>query len=184
MKKVKKLHWKELKEVDGTCAYAIGDLTQGGIIFYILQAGDIGYVAGQLHGLIAATSDQSTSAEWGCNGISISGANGTAIGTGIQNTIAIEAGCTTPGIAADLCANYTDGTYSDWFLPSKDELNQMWLNIGPGNALGLGNIGGFTNNYWSSTENGTNSAYYQNFTHGTGALAKSGNLRVRAVRAF
>jgi len=152
---------------NGTCAYAIGDSSKGGIIFYILQAGDIGYVAGQVHGLIAATSDQSISEEWGCNGTSISGANGAAIGTGNQNTIAIEAGCISPGIAADLCANYTDGTYNDWFLPSKDELNQMWLNIGQGDALGLGNIGGFAyNSYWSSTEFGNFFAWAQNFSYG------------------
>ena len=146
---------------NGTCDYAIGDLSQGGIIFYILQAGDIGYVAGQVHGLIAAPFDQSN-AEWGCYGTAISGADGTAIGTGNQNTIDIEAGCTTAGTAAEICANYTDGTYSDWFLPSKDELNEMYSNIGQGNVLGLGNVGGFANYiYWSSTEIDNSSAWLQ-----------------------
>ena len=154
-------------------ALDIGDSHQGGIIFYLDANGG---------GLIAAPTDQSSSAEWGCYGTG-TGADGTAIGTGNQNTIDIEAGCTTSGTAADICANLTLGGYSDWFLPSKNELNLMWKNLGYPN-----NLGGFVgySRYWSSTEVINNYAWTQiNYSNGyQNYFTKSALLSVRAVRAF
>jgi hypothetical protein len=156
---------------------AIGDTHQGGIIFYLDGNGG---------GLVVTPSNQGI-ATWGTFGTSISGADGIAIGTGAQNTIDIEVGCTTPGTAADICANLTIAGYNDWFLPSKDELNKMYLNIGQGNALGLGNVGGFaSNSYWSSTEGGIFGALGQDFGNGYQRFDdKFYNVfSVRAVRAF
>jgi hypothetical protein len=169
---------------DGSCigGLSIGDTYGGGIVFYLDGNGG---------GLIAAPTDQSAGAEWGCYGTNISGADGIAIGTGAQNTIDIvNANCSPNNpvysIAADICANLTLGGYSDWFLPSKDELNKMHQNIGLGNALGLGNIGGFaTNYYWSSSEYYFDDALTQYFGNGTMFYNdKYYPNYVRAVRAF
>jgi hypothetical protein len=165
---------------------AIGDTYQGGIIFYLDGIGG---------GLIAAPSDQGQ-AEWGCYGAAISGADGITIGTGSLNTDDIEAGCTTPGTAADICANLTLGGYSDWFLPSFDELNEMYLTVGfpYGNTSANTNIGGFASDiYWSSTEDdvhqqGNNSINYSrvlDFTNGNVFNNQKNNIHyVRAIRAF
>jgi hypothetical protein len=145
-----------------TLSYQIGDSYQGGIIAYILGSGDPGYDANVLHGLIAAPSDQSTGAEWGCDGTAISGADGTAYGTGNQNTIDIMNGCATAGIAARLCGDLVLNGYSDWYLPSLDELNKLYIN--------KATIGGFADdNYWSSSEytdfwTPTGTANMQNFS--------------------
>ena len=174
---------EETPTYNNNSALAIGDTHQGGIIFYFDGNGG---------GLVAAISDQSSGGQlqniWGCSGTNLPGADGTAIGTGFQNTIDIIAGCTTSGTVADICANLNLNGYSDWFLPSKDELKEMWLNIGQGNALGLGNIGGFANfDYWSSTEYSNHRAWYQSFSNGgqynTNKYSNS-NDHVRAVRAF
>jgi len=166
---------------DGSCTYlAIGNTYQGGIVFWLDGNGG---------GLISAPTDQSNS-DWGCFGTWISGADGTAIGTGVQNTIDIVAGCATSGTAADICANLTLGGYNDWFLPSIDELNEMHLNIGRGNALGLGNVGGFlSQKYWSSTEYNNDYARVQSFANGGGQYNEAkhfwtGFTYLRAVRAF
>jgi len=130
--------------------------------------------------LEAASSDQSTGVEWGCGGVPISGADGTAVGTGEQNTLDIEAGCGTPGTAADICANLSLGGYIDWFLPSLDELNLMYEN------LYLEGVGGFANvYYWSSSETDATHAWGRNFDYSNpGNNGKYAITRVRAVRAF
>ncbi|MDG1934646.1 MAG: DUF1566 domain-containing protein, partial [Flavobacteriales bacterium] len=76
--------------------------------------------------------------------------------------------------------------FRDWRLPTKYELNEMYYNIGQGNALGLGNIGGFANlGYWSSSELDYSYAWGQSFSNGDqGNGDKSNYFNVRAVRAF
>jgi len=155
---------------------AIGDTHQGGIIFYLDNSG---------RGLVAAPSDQSNGAPWGCQGTSIPGAEAQAIGTGLQNTIDIEAGCTILYTAADICANLSLGGYNDWFLPSRDEFECMYWNIGLGDSLGLGNVGSFVeSSYWTSSEWDAYSALHW-LPNGTATDgAKYGPKNVRAVRSF
>jgi len=171
--------WTNLAGGAASAPFVVGDAYQGGKIAYILQSGDPGYVAGVTHGIIVATSDQSTSASWGCYNTSISGADGTALGTGHQNTEDIVKGCATAGIAARLCNDLVSGGYSDWYLPSSAELHKLHVNKVA--------IGGLTNtDYWSSSETGSGTATIVNLTGGTinGAGNKNTGYYVRAIRRF
>lgn len=159
---------------------SIGQSYQGGIIGYIFLPGDTGYVSGQTHGLIVNNVNQSTGAQWGCSGSSITGTS-QLLGFGVNNTTTIVSLCVTSTIAAALCNNLISNGYNDWFLPSRDELNKLYLN--------KGSIGGFANtSYWSSsqsTTSGSINAISINFGSGTiSNTAKTSLLYVRAVRRF
>jgi len=170
----------------GTCV--VGDKGPGGgIVFY--DAGSPQSWGRYLEATPYAWNGGSRDprAEWGCMETSISGALGTAIGTGATNTAAIVAGCPESGIAAKLADLSTFGGKSDWFLPSKDELNLMYRNLARPGAPGFE-----TDPYWSSSEYGVRLAWSQDIRDG-GQYFYDGEQHidfrnlffyVRPVRAF
>lgn len=157
--------------------HTIGENYGGGIVFFVYDDGQ--------HGLIAGTTDQSTGMRW-YGGSSINTcARGDGTGAGLKNTAIIIAnqGWVDGGtFAARICNEYsvTVGgvNYGDWYLPSKFELNLLYLQKTV--------VGGFASTYyWSSTESDTIYAWGQDFTNG----AQNGNSKnfssyVRAIRAF
>ena len=159
----------------------IGQTYQGGIVAYNLKSGDPGYDASIEHGLIAATSDQSSGGiRWGP--YIATGATGTAIGTGLSNTNAIitSQGATATSYAAGLARAYKVGGYTDWYLPSKNELAKLY-------DMKVLGFGGFADGlYWSSTELVTNLyAWNQGFDDGSQNIYNKANSSyVRAIRAF
>ena len=162
----------------------IGEFRDGGIVFWINPLDNT-------KGLVCEINDFSQPTYWGCDGSLIQGADGTAIGTGAQNTIDIDSGCPDIDIAADLCANSSNGGYTDWFLPSRDELNAMYLNKTIINSMSIANGGSafkeppYFTLYYCSTENDADYAEIRDFSNGQqGIVFKGSNYWVRAVRAF
>jgi hypothetical protein len=138
--------------------YTVGQAVEGGIIAYILASGDIGYDPNRQHGLVAAINDLPTSGfQPGYVPGNYDITTSSAIGTGQANTDAIMqlfAGFQT-NFTAKLCSDLQDGGYTDWYLPSLNELQKLYLNR---NAIGnfitntSGPGGVFYNRfYWSST---------------------------------
>ena len=173
-----------------TTVYSIGATgPAGGIVFYLTD--NTG-----LHGLEASPADVGDYT-WGCWGYADNNytwttvGTGTAVGTGAANTAAIIAAC---GSAGGLGSGIRDGTasnaaaaaetyvlngFTDWYLPSKDELNLLHAHKSV--------LGGFASNlYWSSSEGDSTNAWFYWFGYADpgGYGSKSGTLPVRAVRAF
>lgn len=180
---------------------SIGNKYKGGIIAYILEKEDHGYVEGEVHGLIISHKDLNfgtpinwyskeylnskilmfntlTTEQIECLKTENNHENKN-IGLGFLNTERIVKQQGDGSYAASLCDNLLDGGYSDWFLPSIEELSQIfkYKNL-------IGNI----NNgpYWSSSYSNKLQVWQINFESGNLMLNNDINKKnlVRAVRYF
>ena len=150
--------------------YAIGETgPAGGIVFHVTNGGS--------HGLEAAPGDALPS-KWGCDGTNIY--TSTGLGSGDANTSAIVAKCTSEAdpTAAERANSYELNGFTDWFLPSRDELNLLYLQKPV--------VGGFASSgYWSSSQASASGAWLQYFGSGNqSGLNKNLTYGFRAVRAF
>lgn len=157
----------------------IGDLYHGGKIAYIFQQTDNGYVAGETHGIIAFTTDLPTSYKWYNGSNIVTNAIQTGLCSGDDNSKLIYEKQGSGTYAASACLSFVTGNYSDWYLPSVDELQILYNNKDV--------IGGFTTgtSYWSSSEVSSDGAYGINFSNGTKVkYYKNGSGRIRPISYF
>ncbi|MDA3022647.1 MAG: DUF1566 domain-containing protein [Actinomycetota bacterium] len=151
--------------------YKVGDTGPGGgIVFY--DAGSV-----QPWGRFLEAGPELAATQW-CNDseFDVAGTQ-TTIGSGKENTDRIAEVCGSG--AANSVSDYDGGGKTDWFLPSKDELNELYEQ--------RDSVGGFgTEFYWNSSQFDPYNAWYQDFTDGfQGASAnESDAFGVRPVRAF
>ncbi len=160
--------------------YSVGDPgPAGGKIFYVNPNTGDGWTY-----LEAASQDHIAIVQWGGAGTLLNTMS-TDIGSGKANTEAIVGALGDNGgtdYAAKICSEYTvnhNGVdYDDWFLPSKDELNELYNQ--------KDSVGGFASNYyWSSSEYSADGAWDQYFGDGgQGNYGKDVASHVLAVRAF
>jgi hypothetical protein len=165
---------------DGDTTYALGDTGPGGgKIFYVSETGftmtDTNTIA---HYLEAAPADISGKA-WASSGREATDISGTAtdLGTGRKNTAIILA-TDVNAPAAKACKDLTTGGKTDWFLPSKDELNHLYTN-----RSYVGNLN-TSSRYWSSTQSGSLDAWATYSDGSQISVAKHFSCIVRPVRAF
>jgi hypothetical protein len=172
---------------DGGEMLYIGKYYQDGVIFYLDSSGQ--------HGLICALSDSTNLpgvpafliyTTWTGGGLDLVGASGTAIGTGLANTIAIVLEYQPFDCAAMWCYNGEDPDHP-WFLPSIDELSAMYQNKALINATSIANGGTslFEDRYWSSSEFSEAQAHLFNFGTGNPGYSFKSNFEyARSIRAF
>ncbi len=201
LEKMQEVFDKLKKETDADILI-IGSHYGGGIVFWLNESGN--------HGLVCADKDFGE-AIWGGDGLIGANGNGIADGSGMANTKKIvelaswyiekvwfNSTKTPAPTAARLCLESNYNGYNDWYLPTREELNLIYLN--------KDKVGGFEHRYWSSTED--TKTTMRDILVGTGAFSqeiygpessgkttlaihgerraawKGDELNVRAVRAF
>lgn len=168
--------------------FTIGQEHEGGLIFYIDETGE--------HGLIAAAADLNVNPNtWGCEGSTSPTAQKVSIGTGLENTLAILNNCTETGTGAQLVTDYDLSGFTDWYLPSINELELLYLHrniIGGFDESGIG-----TSFYMSSSESNFNGGFYGRCygydfsvspiiesTRKLNTSKDNNSLKVRPIRSF
>jgi uncharacterized protein (TIGR02145 family) len=128
-------------------------------------------------GLLCSTSDFGM-AEWGCSGL-VTGASGIEYGKGLYNTVQIMDACPMSMIAAQNCRYYSSGSYSDWYLPTQQELMCVFQNSQYIAGVGMAP-------YWTSTESSSQPSLLAiSISDGTVIEApKTQMLNLRPVRHF
>lgn len=137
---------------------------EGGFIFHFFDD-TTGMVFG-LKDLSYDYDDTKTQIIWSCRVI-VTGATATHIGAGLENTQKIKAkNCPLydPDAkewmisAAELCLLYKGGGFDDWFLPSKDELHEAYMNLSHNSRVHFNE-----KEYWTSTEKDGEFAWVEHF---------------------
>jgi hypothetical protein len=178
-------------EYGGTCA--IGDVAPGGGYVFYVSPTVINVATGiSSGGIYLATAPQTwgggsidPNASFGCGSTNIASTSD-SVGSGAENTRLINAGCATAGIASRLAADSSAEGFTDWFIPSIDELTLIYNNL---KLNSLSNLQSW--NYWSSTQ-GTTLSYGKYWWFGSGAVSgqtdknnsAASNMYVRPIRAF
>ena len=159
--------------------YAVGDTGPGGGLVFLISGG----LTYEMAKKTWSGGIEDPSAAW-CDDDStiLAGTFGTAIGTGAQNTVDMDAGCTSG--AGQEAADHVAGGFTDWFLPSRDELNAMTTYSLVG-GFNTATYGFASDGYWSSSQGTADLAWAQYGVNGSQFGGdKSDALRVRPVRAF
>jgi hypothetical protein len=176
----------------GACA--VGDIGPGGgVVFYVQASGGTfacGATLSSTCRYLEAAPTTGTNSwtdaryRWSGNEVDFIGstAQGVAVGTGYKNTEAIVTQSSTANRAGTIARAYRGpNNLSDWYLPSKDELNELYLE-----RVRVGGLSG--SRYWSSSENENfgNQAWFQFFSTGLQGndSYKNADSYVRPVRAF
>ena len=149
----------------------IGESYQDGIIFYLNESGHSGLLVSEDLGNVP----------WGCGGSNISL---TTWENGIIGQAEILSQCSDRPIAASVVANLEPFNSIEWYIPSQNQLIEIYNSIGNGGTQG--DIGGFGDDfYWTFTQGNSNCAWGINFSNGNESCEnKSLFHKIRAVRSF